>query len=74
MVSMKMDYFDLARICASGQIFRMYDRGDGIFDVYSGSRHIRLRRRKGNRVDFFRRNLTVIGNGILTWSVTMAGL
>ena len=53
MVSMKIDYFDLARICASGQIFRMYDRGDDIFDVYSCSRHIRLRRRKGNRVDFF---------------------
>ena len=46
------DYFDLHRICESGQIFRMYDRGDGFFDVFSANRHLRLRQ-QGKTVDFY---------------------
>lgn len=55
MVSVSVDCFDLKRICDCGQIFRMYERADGVFDVYSGSRHIRVRQRKKgerNTVDF----------------------
>ncbi|MCR5769042.1 MAG: hypothetical protein K6G45_11205 [Lachnospiraceae bacterium] len=43
MISLELEYFDLRKICNSGQIFRMYERKDGIFDVYSGDRHLRLR-------------------------------
>ena len=52
MISLKIRYFDLRRICNSGQIFRMYEREDGIFDVYSGSRHLRLCQ-QGEQVDFY---------------------
>lgn len=45
MITQTIDFFDLRSICSSGQIFRMYEREDGIFDVYSGSRHLRLRQR-----------------------------
>ncbi|MBP5331056.1 MAG: DNA-3-methyladenine glycosylase 2 family protein, partial [Lachnospiraceae bacterium] len=52
MISKNIKYFDLRRICSSGQIFRMYEREDGIFDVYSGNRHLRLRQ-QGGKVDFY---------------------
>ena len=42
MISERISYFDLRRICDSGQIFRMYEREDGVFDVYSGDRFLRL--------------------------------
>ncbi len=52
MISLTVKYFDLRRICNSGQIFRMYEREEGVFDVYSADRHLRLKQR-GETVDFF---------------------
>ena len=52
MITRNIEYFDLRRICESGQIFRMYEREDGYFDVFSADRHLRLRQ-QGSRIDFF---------------------
>ena len=52
MISLDIDHFDLRRICGSGQIFRMYEREDGLFDVYSADRHLRVMQ-NGSRVDFY---------------------
>ncbi len=51
-VTIETGYFDLQKICDSGQIFRMYGHGDGTFEVFSRDRHLRLRQ-QGKRVDFF---------------------
>lgn len=51
MVSEKIKYFSLRKICRSGQVFRMYERETGHFDVYSGVRHLRAVQ-QGDRVDF----------------------
>lgn len=39
---MRIEFFNPARICASGQIFRMYPISNGVFDVYSADRRVRL--------------------------------
>ena len=42
-ITVKAEYFDLRAICKSGQVFRMYEREPGVFDVYSADRHVRIR-------------------------------
>ncbi len=37
-----IDYFNLSKICTSGQVFRMYEREQGLFDVYSADKHVRV--------------------------------
>lgn len=34
--------FDLRAICNSGQVFRMYEREQGVFDVFSGDKYLRV--------------------------------
>lgn len=42
MIKIKSKYFNLRKICGSGQVFRMYEREPGLFDVYSKDRHVRI--------------------------------
>lgn len=39
---LEKEYFDLRAICNSGQVFRMYERRDGVFDIFSADRHLRV--------------------------------
>lgn len=40
MTKIKAENLSLSAICNSGQVFRMYERRPGLFDIYSGDRHL----------------------------------
>lgn len=46
MIRLNLSDFDLKKICESGQIFRMYERSSGIFDIYSGDRYLRVAQKR----------------------------
>lgn len=52
MIEKTINNFNLSDICKSGQVFRMYERETGLFDVYSAERHLRLKQ-EGKKVTFF---------------------
>ena len=51
MTKIKVSNLSLSGICNSGQVFRMYEREPGIFDVYSADRHVRARQ-DGDEITF----------------------
>lgn len=42
MININLKYFNLRQICNSGQLFRMYELGNGDFELYSRDRYLRL--------------------------------
>ena len=47
MIKLKIDYFDLAQICQSGQCFRMREKSKGIYSVIAGNRYLELEQQGG---------------------------
>ncbi len=47
MVEKVIEFFNLRKIMNSGQIFRMYEDGEGIFTVYSSDRRLKVKEKDG---------------------------
>lgn len=52
MTKIEVSNLSLSGICNSGQVFRMYEREPGVFDVYSADRHVRVSQ-TGTELVFF---------------------
>lgn len=50
MITIKTDHFDLGQICDSGQCFRMKELQDGIYEVISRDRYLRLWQQEGQTI------------------------
>ncbi len=52
MTELEIPCFDLRAIMTSGQVFRMYEREPGVFDIYAGAKHLRAEDRGNGKVLF----------------------